>query len=106
MRRDKKMCAWAQLLEDESLQDDTSVAAKQFRQGFRVPYPFFLRLVEVVKRKGWFPKGEQDAVGRPCHPMEHKVSSTLWQVVWRFIMSYFILYSSRATVCSLLFKTT
>lgn len=54
-RRDVKKCAWAQLLEDKDLEDSTSITAKQFRVDFRTPYPFFLRLVEVVKSKDWFP---------------------------------------------------
>ena len=50
-KRDVKTCAWAQLLEDKDLDDSTSITAKQFRVDFRIPYPFFLRLVELVKSK-------------------------------------------------------
>lgn len=72
--RDTKTCAWAQMLKDEDLKDGSSTAAKRFRQDFRVPYPFFLRLVEVVKSKKWFATAQYDACGRQCHPVEHKVS--------------------------------
>ena len=72
-KRDVKSCAWAQLLVDEDLKDDTSITAKQFRGDFRLPYPFFLRLVEMVKRKEWFATAQHDACGRQCHPVEHKV---------------------------------
>lgn len=72
-RRDVKTCAWAQLLEDPELNDPESMAAKEFRQDFRLPYPFFLRLVELVKTKRWFSTGESDCAGRAAHPVEHKV---------------------------------
>ena len=47
-----------------------------FRGSFRVPYPFFVELVELVKQRDWFPTGQEDAVGRPCIPVELKVSRT------------------------------
>lgn len=72
-RKDIDTCAWAQLLEDEDLEDHTSISAKQFRTDFRLPYPFFLSLVELVKGKDWFPTAESDACGRRSHPVEHKV---------------------------------
>ena len=31
-------------------------------------------LVEVVKERDWFPTAATDAVGRPCIPVELKVS--------------------------------
>ena len=51
-------------------------AFKRFRGSFRVPYPFFVELVERVKQRDWFPTGQEDAVGRPCIPVELKVSRT------------------------------
>ena len=51
-----------------------STAAKRFRGDFRVPYPFFKKLVELVKERDWFPTAATDAVGRPCIPVELKVS--------------------------------
>lgn len=75
-RRDKATCAWAQLLKDPDLNNPTSLAAKEFRQDFRIPYVFFLRLVEVVKAKQWFSTRETDGVGRACHPVEHKVRNS------------------------------
>ena len=51
-------------------------AFKRFRGSFRVPYPFFVELVELVKQRDWFPTGQEDAVGRPCIPVELKVSRT------------------------------
>ncbi|CAN0168953.1 unnamed protein product, partial [Pylaiella littoralis] len=70
-KNDTSTCAWAQVLEDEDLKDPTSIAAKKFREDFRVPYPFFLRLVELVKKKDWFATAQRDAYGRRCHPVEH-----------------------------------
>ena len=43
------MCGWAQVLEDEDLSDPTSNTAKQFRTDFRLPYPFFSELVNLLK---------------------------------------------------------
>ncbi|CAM9731337.1 unnamed protein product [Pylaiella littoralis] len=76
-KNDTSTCAWAQVLEDEDLKDPTSIAAKKFREDFRVPYPFFLRLVELVKKKDWFATAQRDAYGRRCHPVEHKVLACL-----------------------------
>ena len=73
-RRDSGTCGWAQLLKDKDLSDSTSITAKQFRTDFRLPYPFFLELVKLVKRKKWFPTADKDACGRRAHPVEHKVS--------------------------------
>lgn len=62
-KRDVETCAWAQLLRDEDLKDSTTKTAKQFRQDFRIPYPFSLRLVELVKTKDWFATAQYDAFG-------------------------------------------
>ncbi|CAM9492830.1 unnamed protein product, partial [Ascophyllum nodosum] len=32
----------------------------------------FVELVELVKQRDWFPTGQEDAVGRPCIPVELK----------------------------------
>ena len=77
-QRDVKTCAWARFLEGKALDDSPSITAEQFRVDFRIPYPFFLRLMELVESKDWFPTAAKDAVGRPSHPVEHKVS--LWRV--------------------------
>ena len=38
---DVKMCAWAHLLEDDDLKDETSITAKGYREDFRLHYPLF-----------------------------------------------------------------
>lgn len=54
--------------------DHTTREARRFRQNFRVPYPFFVHLVELVRDRDWFPTGELDATGRTAIPVELKVS--------------------------------
>ena len=72
-RRNIVTCAWAQLLVDPHLNDPNSMAATEFRKDFRVPYSFFVRLVELAKTKGWFSTRVSDCAGRLSHPVEHKV---------------------------------
>lgn len=55
------------------LLDPTSDEAAIFRRRFRVPYPFFVELVGVVRKEGWFPSPEFDVAGRRCIPLELKV---------------------------------
>lgn len=53
-RADYRSFPWAKMLEKHDLLlDSSSREAKQFRRRFRVPYPFFLSLVEEVKAGGW-----------------------------------------------------
>lgn len=73
-RKDYAKSEWAVLLQCEDLGDPASKAAKAFRRRFRIPYPFFLELVNLAKRKKLFPTAEKDAVGRQCVPTELKVS--------------------------------
>lgn len=62
-------------LQDGELADPTSDAAKVFRDRFRVPHPFFLKLVELSREKKWFSEAGEDAAGRKGIPVELKVRS-------------------------------
>jgi hypothetical protein len=55
--------------------------ARDFRRGFRVPYPLFLQLVDLVRAKGWFTDGAADLAGRPCPSLELKVLPVVLYVV-------------------------
>ena len=73
-RRDYSTCGWAielKELEDEVM-DPASRSSRRFRNDFRIPYPFFKALVVLVKERDWF-LAAQDACGRQCIPVEHKV---------------------------------
>ncbi|CAM9430383.1 unnamed protein product [Discosporangium mesarthrocarpum] len=48
-----------------------------FLQRFRVPYPFFVPLIEEVRQQGWLGSGGADAPDRPGIPEEAKVLSVL-----------------------------
>ena len=72
-RKDWRKSGWWLQLQEEGLMEPSTRAFKRFRGSFRVPYPFF---VELVKQRDWFPTGQEDAVGRPCIPVELKVSRT------------------------------
>ena len=56
-RRDHIASAWAQMLRREALNDHHSAGGEFFRRRFRVPYVFFVQLVEVVEDRGWFKAG-------------------------------------------------
>ena len=75
-RKDWRKSGWWLQLQEEGLMESSTRAFKRFRGSFRVPYPFFVELVELVKQRDWFPTGQEDAVGRPCIPVELKVSRT------------------------------
>ena len=74
-RKDWRKSGWWLQLQ-EGLMEPSTRAFKRFRGSFRVPYPFFVELLELVKQRDWFPTGQEDAVGRPCIPVELKVSRT------------------------------
>ncbi|CAN0311480.1 unnamed protein product [Pylaiella littoralis] len=50
-RKNWKQSAWWTQLQEEDLAVPTSDAAKVFRERFRVPHAFFLRLVELSREK-------------------------------------------------------
>lgn len=82
-RNDWSKCGWAVELKEleEEGTDPTSRSSRRFRRDFRIPYPFFLELVALVKERGWFPTAQKDACGRPCIPTEHKVRlESCWYV--------------------------
>ncbi|CAN0301935.1 unnamed protein product [Discosporangium mesarthrocarpum] len=57
------------------LMDPSIREAKKFRREFRLPFPFYTKLVEDSKRKHWFGRaGCTDAVGRQAIPFELKLS--------------------------------
>ena len=55
------------------LLDPASDEAVSFRRRFRIPYPFFVKLVEDVRGQEWFPSPPRDVAGRVCIPLELKV---------------------------------
>ncbi|CAB1103138.1 unnamed protein product [Ectocarpus sp. CCAP 1310/34] len=79
-RKDYNISGWAiQLQELKDLEVDgivgpTSRPARRFRESFRLPYPFFVELVALVKQRDWFPTGKQDASGRRGIPVQLKVN--------------------------------
>ena len=66
---------WAQMLQLGRCQDPSSKDGKLFRRRFRIPYPLFLEIVEVVRIKNWFP--EVDCTGAPSAPLELKILGVL-----------------------------
>ncbi|CAB1097890.1 unnamed protein product [Ectocarpus sp. CCAP 1310/34] len=82
-RKDYNISGWAiQLqelkdLEVDGIVDPTSRPARRFRESFRLPYPFFVELVALVKQRDWFPTGKQDASGRRGIPVQLKVLACL-----------------------------
>ena len=78
-RKEYKKSGWWQELQQKELSDHTSRAAKRFRLDLRVPYAFFLNLVELVRARDWFPTRSKDAVDRECIPVELKVRNLIQQ---------------------------
>ena len=86
-RADYRSLPWAKMLEKtDLLMDPTTREAKQFRRRFRVPYPFFVSLVDEVKAGNWrgFTTDEFELGGRGsrrCIPVEIKVCHDYAQVL-------------------------
>ena len=52
---------------------------RNFRRHFRIPYEFFLELVQLAKYRKWFSLAARDVAGRQCIPVALKVSSSCCQ---------------------------
>ncbi|CAM9724983.1 unnamed protein product, partial [Ectocarpus sp. 4 AP-2014] len=79
-RKDYTQSGWWQELaelKETGETDHTTREARRFRQNFRVPYPFFVNLVQLVRDRDWFPTAESDATGRQAIPVELKVLACL-----------------------------
>ena len=74
MRPDYDTSAWGTMLKNPALNNRNSKEYRSFRRRFRLPYPVFQHLVELVKERGWFPSPSLDVAGRNCVPVELKVS--------------------------------
>lgn len=67
------------MLQSDSLTEPGSRDARRFRRRFRVPFPFFKELLQVVRENKWFPTrdGDIDVAGRRIVPLELKVRERL-----------------------------
>jgi hypothetical protein len=54
---------------------------KRFRRRFRVPYPCFVKILEISREREWFSEAP-DCTGRPGAPLELKILGAL-QVLGR-----------------------
>ncbi|CAB1104922.1 unnamed protein product [Ectocarpus sp. CCAP 1310/34] len=95
---------WQELMElrETGETDHTTREARRFRNNFRVPYPFFVHLVGLVRDRDWFPTGESDVTGRQAVPVELKVLACL-QILSRgnvFADIYHMSFISFQTVAS------
>ncbi|CAB1112264.1 unnamed protein product [Ectocarpus sp. CCAP 1310/34] len=72
-RPDYRASFWWRMLGETGLKEPVSREAKLFRRRFRIPYQFFTELMELVKKKKWFPMRKKDVAGRMCIPVELKV---------------------------------
>jgi hypothetical protein len=65
---------WGKLLQSECLADPSHRDSKTL---FRIPYPVFKSLVQLVEDVEWFKVGKSDASGRPAAPLDLKILSCL-----------------------------
>ena len=91
-RSDFSQAPWSILLRKAELKRRDSGEYINFRRHFRIPYEFFLELVQLAKYRKWFLLATRDVAGRQCIPVELKVSSSCCQ----FCMVYG--FDSRSTV--------
>lgn len=73
-RRDYKASFWWNMLGETGLADPGSREARLFRRRFRIPYQFFQEVIKLVEEKKWFSTRAKDVAGRPCIPVELKVT--------------------------------
>jgi hypothetical protein len=50
-----KSSPWYRMLSDPLVQDPTTREGELFRRRFRIPFPIFQRIVDVVREQGWYP---------------------------------------------------
>ena len=76
-RNKYKDSVWARMLQDnaDELATPGSEAAKTFRSRFRVPYPIFLKLLEMTNE--WHDETKSDAAGRASIPTALKLLGVL-----------------------------
>ena len=91
-RSDFSQAPWSIMLRKAELKRRDSREYRNFRRHFRIPYEFFLELVQLAKYRKWFSLAARDVAGRQCIPAEMKVSSSCCQ----FCMVYRL--DSRSTV--------
>ena len=75
-RSDFSQAPWSIMLRKAELKRRDSRECRNFRRHFRIPYEFFLELVQLAKYRNWFSLTARDVAGRQCVPVELKVSSS------------------------------
>ena len=70
---------WLQLISDPTVNDPTSRSGKDFRKKFRVPYPLFVKMVQMCKETDdpLFNYSTTDAAGAKSIPLELKILAVL-----------------------------
>ncbi|CAM9570967.1 unnamed protein product [Discosporangium mesarthrocarpum] len=78
-RPDHQASVWMNMVLKEALLTDPSIhEASKFRRRFRLPFPFYKKLVEECKRERWFGRlDSRDTVGRSSIPVELKLLTVL-----------------------------
>ena len=68
---------WGRMLTNDRMKDPLDrKGGKLFRRRFRVPYPIYIKLVEMTRAEGWFPEG-YNCAGRLAAPLGLKVLAVL-----------------------------
>ena len=78
-RSDFSQAPWSIMLRKAELKRRDSRKYRNFRRHFRIPYEFFLKLVQLAKYRKWISLAARDVAGRQCIPVELKVSSSCCQ---------------------------
>ena len=78
-RPDYMDSTWGKMLQDPTIRNPHSRAAKLFRRRFRVPFPVYQWIVSECRRRNLFPSDfkKVDITGRPTIPFELKVLGVL-----------------------------
>ena len=69
-RSDISQASWYIMLRKPELTQRDSKEYKNFRRHFRIPYEFFLELMQLAKHRKWFSLAARDVAGRRCIPVE------------------------------------
>ena len=87
-RSDFSEAPWSIMPKKAELKRRDFREARNFRRHFRIPYEFFLELVQLAKHRTWSSLAARDVAGRQCIPVELKASRSCCQfcqkcdVVW------------------------
>jgi hypothetical protein len=93
--KDYTKSLWWQMLQDPEIEDPASESGRKFRRRFRVPYPIFVRIVEMAEIVGFELRPINQVTREPGVPLELKVLGILvpvYYIQYKLLTCYLYMY--------------